>query len=674
MNLKNIYVNWKITRSFQFSLNSLLQRIPGPEKPLEERIVWLQNLITWIHKSGFIATSGVTLSSKIQSFRLNSLIHQLEINEDLNDRFGKTIASIFLQTDAVYLLSAIGLVDQDSILLDLSKRIHIKILPRAPEYNNLAFIIRNNFKSTNDYFWLTDMPAKGKNTLFHTIFDKTISLSLHFRKQAIESIYLLCSQSAGFALHNELRTRMRPHQLSDSPFFQMETHARQLINYSSEDEFAFLIQKLESTCLVAREFLRDVPIYLKVYGVDVNIVFKIEKIEGQFVRILLILSLMGKDKVTPELSFNFLNHLIAESVRRQSVVAFARDRFTLLSRRMTERSAETGEHYIARNMQDFFILFKNAIGGGVITAFTVMAKFICALLMVNGLPYGIAASFNYCISFLVIHFFGFTLATKQPAMTASTLAEKMFYTEKKDSLHAVCDEIIHLVRSQMIAVLGNMIAVVITTFLLCSLYEISFNSNFINSEKALHTIESLTFFGMTPLYAIFTGVILFVSSIFAGYMDNWFVYHQLENALGSSSRMQFILGKTGALKFSAFCKQNITGIASNISLGIMLGFTPFVGAFLNLPLDVRHVTLSSGALATSVFQLGVDSFKLYDFWFAILGIISMAVLNISVSFTLALTLAVRSKKVAMPKRMAIYKEILSRWKKNPFIIFIPPKL
>lgn len=673
MKLNEIYQNWRSLKSQHLDLERLLQKIPDQKSRLEVRVTWLQNLITWIHKPGFITSASVSLNAKTQNYRLKSLVHQLDTNASINSQFGKTIASILLETDSIHLLSAIGLVDQDSILLDLSSRIYNKIFPHAPEFKNLAFIVRNCFVSKNDYIWLTEMPSGAKSTIFQSIVKEAEILNDYFRNQSVESIYLLCSQSAGLALHNEMRMRMRPHKLTESPFFQMETLSQQLLVCSTESDFKELIKKLELKTLTAREYLRDVPIYLEVYGVDINIVFKVEKLEGQFARILQILNLMSEDKSSPDNFIKFFENLVEESVERRSIIAFARDRFTLLARRITERSAETGEHYIARNIQDFYFLLKKAIGGGVITAFTVLIKFLCAHLSFNNLALGLASSLNYSLSFLVIHFSSFTLATKQPAMTASTLAQKMHYNDDKDSLYSVSDEIIHLIRSQMIAVLGNICAVVITIILLCLFFHFSFDASFITDEKAIKIIGDMSVFCMTPIYAILTGILLFSSSLIAGWFDNWFVYHQLEEALVANNRLKYILGEKGALKLATFFKHNIAGISGNISLGFMLGFTPVLGIILSLPLDVRHITLSSGAIAASVFQIGFEVIQLPAFWFAILGLISMAIFNIGVSFSLALVLAIRAKKVTTPKRKEIYDEILSRWKKNPFIFFIPPK-
>ena len=66
-----------------------------------------------------------------------------------------------------------------------------------------------------------------------------------------------------------------------------------------------------------------------------------------------------------------------------------------------------------------------AAGGGVITAATVYIKFFIAGAHLSRFTEGLFASINYAVSFLGIHFAHFTLATKQPAMTAPALAHRL---------------------------------------------------------------------------------------------------------------------------------------------------------------------------------------------------------------------------------------------------------
>ena len=120
-------------------------------------------------------------------------------------------------------------------------------------------------------------------------------------------------------------------------------------------------------------------------------------------------------------------------------------------------------------------------------------------------------------------------------------------------------------------------------------------------------LDSLTLLGPTPFYAAFTGVLLFASSLIAGWVENWFVWHRLDSAIAWNPRIVARLGAARARRWSVYWRRNISGFASNISLGLMLGLVPPIAAFFALPLDVRHVTLASGQLAAAVGALGLGT-------------------------------------------------------------------
>jgi site-specific recombinase len=68
-------------------------------------------------------------------------------------------------------------------------------------------------------------------------------------------------------------------------------------------------------------------------------------------------------------------------------------------------------------------------------------------------------------------------------------------------------------------------------------------------------------------------------------------------------------------------------------------------SFLGLPLEVRHVTLSTGQLAAAAGALGFGVLHTAAFWWCVAGIVVTGALNIGVSFWLALKLAARARGV-----------------------------
>ena len=64
----------------------------------------------------------------------------------------------------------------------------------------------------------------------------------------------------------------------------------------------------------------------------------------------------------------------------------------------------------------------------------------------------------------------------------------------------------------------------------------------IDQTEAAHVFSSLSILGPTALFAAVTGVVLFLSSIFAGWAENWFVLHRLDSAMRFNPRITALLG------------------------------------------------------------------------------------------------------------------------------------
>ena len=121
----------------------------------------------------------------------------------------------------------------------------------------------------------------------------------------------------------------------------------------------------------------------------------------------------------------FVAELVRDMHAQRSVRALFRTNLDLLTRKIAERTGKTGEHYITRDRAEYADMLRSAGRGGALTGITVCAKFG---LVGHGLaPFveGFVASLNFALSFCAIQFVHGTLATKQPAMTAATLAAKL---------------------------------------------------------------------------------------------------------------------------------------------------------------------------------------------------------------------------------------------------------
>jgi site-specific recombinase len=162
-----------------------------------------------------------------------------------------------------------------------------------------------------------------------------------------------------------------------------------------------------------------------------------------------------------------------------------------------------------------------------------------------------------------------------------------------------------------------------------------------------------------------------MASIIAGWAENWFVLHRLDSALRHNPLFTGVLGAERAARWSAFMRKNISGFASNISFGLMLGLIPAFASFFGLDLEVRHVTLSAGQLAAASATLGLETFRQPAIWWCIAAIPLTAALNVGVSFYLAFRLALQAHSVSGPNRARIRSAIWARWRSHPRSFFMP---
>jgi site-specific recombinase len=176
----------------------------------------------------------------------------------------------------------------------------------------------------------------------------------------------------------------------------------------------------------------------------------------------------------------------------------------------------------------------------------------------------------------------------------------------------------------------------------------------------------------TIFFAMLTGLILWLSSLAGGWIENWAAYHQLPRAI-AEHRLGAALKPETLMRVSDSFSRNIAGWGGSVVLGFMLGMAPSIGYFFGLPLDVRHVTLSTGTLALGVTSRGLEVLGSGVLIWAALGIAVTFVLNLSVSFYLALRLALRAQDVSRGDYLEILRTLWREFRISPQEFFFPPE-
>jgi site-specific recombinase len=668
---------WSRLRNFKSNrkhLDQILEHVPEPECKIKVRTSWFIDLLEWIRREGLFRNSENFETGATQAKRVEYFLTILDRNLVWKRNVAKTLRSIMRDTHGLELFLETGVSSQDSFTSEFINRLQNKILPIAPEEDELAYIFTENFKNQRDLEWIKQLDAETFEKiiqLFNFEYDPAEKAWNNLKFDAKEALALISIQMQGLGLSPQIRQRIAEKDYRKMSFYVLGRYVeRYLVEEDSlvRSVIGTQIDKKIEDCF---HTLAEVQQHLDDFGVSIQIVFQIEKLETLLNRIRYLIFILQQKAMDPSSLSTFIEILVRDSFERRSLLSLASQSFSLLARKIVERTAETGEHYITRTLVEYKKMINRAWGGGVITAFTILIKFLLYFVGATGFFGGIFASINYSISFLVIHFLHFTLATKQSSVTAPVLAAKMHGIRNRSSLDSLIDEIVNTIRTQVAAVFGNMTAVIPVILIICWVTQSFFNKNLLSEEKAHHVIHSFSILGPTPLYAAFTGILLWISSLIAGWVDNWYAYHRLSPALAQNRRLVFVFGEKQMRLFSIFMKNNIVGIAGNISLAFLLGLTPVILQFLGIHLDVRHVTLSTGSLAAAAFYLNSHFIETWDFWFAVFGVLSMGILNLSVSFAMALFLAIRARRIEAPERELIYKSLIDRLRYQPFSFLWP---
>jgi site-specific recombinase len=628
---------------------------------LRERLSWLSRLVNWARRG----------KEKLPIVRLKYILQILDHNPKLKIKIAETLRSIIHDTSALELFMNIGIPNQEGFLGELVERLQLKLLPQAPRDNDLVYVFSETCKFSDDVTWIKDLdPALFTEWVNLFVFSKgTIDRGWNtLIHDARDALHLLAHQVRSIGLSRMVRQRVSIGHFNELPFYNLTEKVDLLLAATTDSEKATAYIILNEALAESFKTINQVQKHFREHGASLLLIYQNIRLRTLLLRLRTIMELIANYKNNPVIIQQFMSSLIDENIRARSLRALFEDNMVLVSQKIIETNAETGEHYITRDRKEYVIILKKALGGGFVTGFTILFKFVILQMKVAPFVSGFLQSFNYAVSFLFLQATGFTLATKQPAMTATVIAQKI--PEAQESVTPLVDEITHLIRSQLATVTGNIWGVIPSVIAIELAFEL-FSSHMTNEAYARHTIESFSILGLTPFYAAVTGVLLWLSSVFAGWYYNWFCYRGLPEAIENHPRLTYVFGGHGAKKIADFLRRNMAGFASNISLGFLLGMTPQIGAFFGIPLDVRHVTLSTGSMVASAWVLGPEILRQWSFWLGVGGLLSMAILNIAVSFGLALIVAIWAKRALAPKRHVIYNALLKRFFTRPWTFFLP---
>lgn len=639
-----------------------------PKASFEIRKRWLESLMQWVRSTSSLPHEFDENKGGIHHVRIRFILHLLERQPEWKRNVGQTLQSILSETSLLELFCSTGLVEETGFFSEIGHRLASRIFPVPPREKDFSEIFLRMFSDPSDAGWVEGLPSSIIESLSELITFQASNpkhMREHLTQAMVDARIILGANAFSISLTTELRKRLPLPRISGSPFYRLEETLKE---EQSTRGGQSAIERAEE----CREQINHVFSELEESGVSVTLVHRLEQQLNFLRRIETLTVLLNSREPQPTLLKKFIADLIREHHDNRMVGSLVKRNLHLLSRKIVERTGASGEHYITTTRKEYFSLWRAAAGGGFITVFTAFFKLSISS---TGFPLffeGLFAGINYAVSFILLQLFHFTLATKQPSVTAAALAGKLLDAEDPRRSDQFAVEVSRIHRSQFISILGNIIAVVPGCILFDLLMYQLTGGHLIREKTAHYVLHSLhPFQTLTIFYSAVTGVILWLSSIIAGWGENWVVYRKIPEAIAEHRLLILFLGKQRSKKMAKWFLNNISGLCGNTSLGFLLSFTPIIGRFFGVPLDVRHITLSAGSLAIACSALYPHGLELSEALWAVAGLVAIGIVNVTVAFTLALLVAAEAREISRTTLIKLLKTVGKKLKEETSRFFWP---
>lgn len=612
---------------------------------------------------------------------LEALIKTLENDNYIREGLKKYISEVFEKISFSTVITETGLIKNQSFYTELKKRITNKILPNQPNENSLSYLIGNIFYKSDDYLWINSIEYSVWEKLFILLDFKPLSEKDNndFEvKEVLTAIEILALRISGMGVDEDLINMVPEYNKLESPFISLSKEAQTLMgNLSSEGSDrsteSIDIRQMFVILEQCEVYIEKVVKNRERFGITFETTVKVARLNQEIERLKMALNFLSIDKEERRFgeTIDFIKKIIELNCTKNNISDFINYSTGLVAYQITQHTGKTGEHYITSDKKEYFKMLFSASGGGVIVAVLCLIKVILSYQETSPLGTAFLYSMNYSIGFIIIYLMGFTLATKQPAMTAVTLAKTLDNNKKTGDYQDFTNLFTKLFRSQFIAFVGNVFLAFPTAIILGMLYIKHYGHSPADPIKASKLLLDINpFLSLALFHAAIAGFYLFLSGLISGYYMNNNIHHKISYRFRKHPLLNSIFPSKILHKIADFYDRNIGGISGNFWFGVFLGSTGTIGYFIGLPIDIRHITFAAGNFALSL--IGLDfNVSFYDVFVSILCIGFIGFFNFIVSFMLSLTLAMRSRKIPLINIADMLIAIWKSYRLNPDSFWYP---
>ncbi len=645
--------------------------------------VLMRRVVAWLRPaSGKLEESAA---------RVDAFTRALQQRPDQAREIGAAIHGWLSEARLHRAFVGLGLFSRRGFAREVAGRLYERINPAPRDPTALHDLLGFIFNDSRDYDWVVLVSPARWAMLYEALSapldaETRLGTARHLVREAVHAVEMLAtwiaaeeidedllrldpvlagSDSAFIALNREMTTfvsavrlRLRSDDTVDGTGAPDDTDVAHL--------FVMLGQCEEQVTRLRKRAVTR--------GSALGTMHLLERLRQTIRRIQLFLRAMSADEPSTRLreSIALFTRFVVASAEQQRLRPLLRRTVRRAALSITGKESNAGEQYITRDGAGLRHMWKSAAGAGVIIAVLALLKHQLKSLGLPPFPEAVLSSLNYGLGFVLVHVLHFTIATKQPAMTASRLANDIGNgAAGRANQNTLAMTMVDLVRSQFAAVLGNVVvaltlaigigvAVARTTgFPLLGAGEVDYQLGRLNPVHSGALV-----------YAAIAGVWLFLSGVIAGAFDNRAAYLDLRARLSAHPLMTRLTKSVARQEGIAdYVHEHYGAIMGNFIFGVLLGMTPYIGHAIGLPLDIRHVAFSSADLgyATASGTLSWGAF------YTNLGfVLLIGGVNLFVSFWLALWLALRARETRLGSLPAVFTRFAKTLLTKPRLLLVPP--
>jgi site-specific recombinase len=605
----------------------------GPE---EKGVAWFVEVVAWLRPR----------PGQRGAARLRFLQQQLEQHPTWRARFARALARLVESAQIDTLLAYGGIPQHFHFGGAVSDWFLARLLPDACRTRDAAQILHLAF-AEGDVPWLGDTELLA---FLASLLDPEAIAAL--RKDLGEALVELSHQIVAQAHAPIIRSL---DAAGRSPYRGL--HDAVLTLCERPDDAAFeAIRGRIGQCLL---LLRAHRAALAERGADINTTFQLTRMRQQLERLLLLARL--RHHPTAATLADAAQELVGGAIRNHAGARLFARSADLLIQNLVDTAATVGRAYLDREQSSWWAAFKAGAGGGLLMALATVLKYLLMRLDLSALYEGLVFSINYSAAFCAAYLLHFTIATKLPAHTAAALARSV---QGREGHRARLDAFLVVwrstVRLQVSGLVGNIVVAGPLAFAVDAGAMGAFHHHVLTLHEADHVLASNAILGPSILFAALTGMFLWVSSLIGAWGENWTRVTHLSDRLATNLHAMKRLGAERARGYADAVVKRTGGLLGNVALGFMLGGIPAAFTIAHLPVQIRHVTVSTSSVALAVAAGGAGGSEIA---LAVAGVVMIGFVNVMVSFAFALWLALRATRGirATGSASALVRIGLMRW-------------